>query len=438
MGRAKSAKKPHQEPLYASLARDESGQTKRRQKYVDREREEVIIESGDQYLPPRLTQKILQAVKNQQREVGDGGSSMGNRNPNAPRVRFIGDDRDIVSNSDDDAVSDEDMIPSDDEYDPGYDQLEVDEADQTMVNKFLPDAPGERQTLADIIMAKIEERNGKAAQPTAQPQGPTINAKVTEVYRKVGEVMSRYRAGPVPKAFKIIPSIPHWQEILYLTNPDGWTPHATFQAVRTFIHGGKIKDATKVLEYILLDKVRDDIGQTKKLNYHLYMALKKALFRPEAFFKGILFPLCKSQSCTLREAVIISSVIAKVSIPALHSSSALLKLTQLDYSGPTSLFIRVLLDKKYALPYKVVDGLVFHFLRFKTESEQLPVLWHQSLLTFVQRYKSDLTPDQKEALLDLLKYQNHDGISPEVRRELHHSACRGEMLAEPMMMDIAS
>jgi essential nuclear protein 1 len=69
----------------------------------------------------------------------------------------------------------------------------------------------------------------------------------------------------------------------------------------------------------------------------------------------------------------------------------------MDYTGPNSLFIRVLLDKKYALPYKVVDALVFHFIRLantgmkgvrgitKEEEEKLPVLWHQSLLVFVQR-----------------------------------------------------
>jgi len=54
-------------------------------------------------------------------------------------------------------------------------------------------------------------------------------------------------------------------------------------------------------------------------------------------------------------------------------------------TGPNSVFIRVLLDKKYALPYKVVDALVFHFLRFKRDTRQMPVLWHQSFLVFVQR-----------------------------------------------------
>jgi essential nuclear protein 1 len=33
-------------------------------------------------------------------------------------------------------------------------------------------------------------------------------------------------------------------------------------------------------------------------------------------------------------------------------------------------FIRILLDKKYALPYPVIDALVEHFLKFKVRSER--------------------------------------------------------------------
>jgi essential nuclear protein 1 len=115
------------------------------------------------------------------------------------------------------------------------------------------------------------------------------------------------------------------------------------------------------------------------------MALKKGTYKPSAFFKGILFPLCESGTCTLKEAAIVGSVISRVSIPVLHSSAALLRLADMDYTGPNSLFIRILLDKKYALPYKVIIALVEHFCRFKNDSREMPVLWHQSLLVFVQR-----------------------------------------------------
>jgi essential nuclear protein 1 len=69
--------------------------------------------------------------------------------------------------------------------------------------------------------------------------------------------------------------------------------------------------------------------------------------------QGLLLPLAGSGTCTIREAVILSSVINRCSLPVLHSAAALLRLAQMEYSGVTSYFIRILLDKKYALPLKV-------------------------------------------------------------------------------------
>jgi hypothetical protein len=167
-------------------------------------------------------------------------------------------------------------------------------------------------------------------------------------------------------------------------------------------------------------------------------SLKKATYKAAAFYKGILLPLCSSGTCNLREAVILTSVIKRTSIPVLHSAAAMLRiaggsllpaaaaaaaadrkrvddfcvafecycccltplqfpycslrccdvcwfLAEMPYSGTNSFFLRVLLDKKYALPYRVVDALVDHFMRFKTEERQLPVVWQQTLLCFVQR-----------------------------------------------------
>jgi len=61
--------------------------------------------------------------------------------------------------------------------------------------------------------------------------------------------------------------------------------------------------------------------------------------------------------------VIVGSVVAQNSIPMLHSAAAILKIAEMDYNGANSIFLRILLDKKYALPYRVVDATLFHFLR---------------------------------------------------------------------------
>lgn len=42
------------------------------------------------------------------------------------------------------------------------------------------------------------------------------------------------------------------------------------------------------------------------------------------------------------------------------------------------------------------------------------------------RYAPDLTPDQKDALLDAVRVNPHPQIGPEVRRELIDSVARGE------------
>ena len=42
----------------------------------------------------------------------------------------------------------------------------------------------------------------------------------------------------------------------------------------------------------------------------------------------------------------------------LHASAALLKIAEMEYTGGNSIFIRTILDKKYALPYRVVDACV--------------------------------------------------------------------------------
>jgi len=156
------------------------------------------------------------------------------------------------------------------------------------------------------------------------------------------------------------------------------------------------------------------------------MALKKAAYKPAAFYKGILIPLCEAQDCSLKEAVIVSSVIRKVSIPAIHSSVALMKIAEMPYSGANSIFIRVLINKKYTLPIQVIDALADHFWRFHTETRTLPILWHQSLLSFAERYKQSITSEQKSHIKQLIRQHSHPVITREIRRELFSSKNRGE------------
>jgi hypothetical protein len=100
----------------------------------------------------------------------------------------------------------------------------------------------------------------------------------------------------------------------------------------------------------------------------------------------------------------------------------------MEYNGTVNIFMKVLLTKKYALPYRVIDRLVEYFNSFMEERRNLPVIWHQAVLVFAQRYKEDLTKEQKDALKAVIKVHTHPMIAPEIRRELDNSASRGEVL----------
>lgn len=66
-----------------------------------------------------------------------------------------------------------------------------------------------------------------------------------------------------------------------------------YQGVRIFASNLKENMAQRFYNLVLLPRIRDDIDEYKKLNFHLYQALKKSLFKPGAFMKGILIPLCE-------------------------------------------------------------------------------------------------------------------------------------------------
>ena len=136
----------------------------------------------------------------------------------------------------------------------------------------------------------------------------TLDAKVIAAYKSLGSILKSYKSGKLPKLFKIMPQIANWEEVLFLTKPDQWSPCATAEATKIFCSNLNGKMVQRFYNLVLLQQVRENITTYKKLNYHLYMALKKALFKPAAFFKGFLLPLAEEEP-TSREAIIVGSIL---------------------------------------------------------------------------------------------------------------------------------
>ena len=47
-------------------------------------------------------------------------------------------------------------------------------------------------------------------------------------------LLSRYKSGELPKAFKIILSLQNWEEILFIAGPDKWTQNACYEVAKLF------------------------------------------------------------------------------------------------------------------------------------------------------------------------------------------------------------
>lgn len=375
-------------------------------------------DNEENLLDERASKRIMELSRSQQLEVEAEEDRSRRKNLMKGVVDSDDEDEDLEVEAallDDD---EDDLV----EHDQGYVTISdgvvgLSAEDEALVASMMNPAE-ERRTLADIILEKIEEKEAeRRGEVKEDPNIIDLPPKVVEVYTEIGKILGRYTSGKLPKAFKVIPSLSNWEEVLYLTRPDKWTPQAMFAATRIFASNLNPKMAQRFYNLVLLDSVRADMNSNKKLNYHYYAALKKSVYKPAAFFKGILLPLAKD-NCTLREAAIVASVLQRVSIPSHHSAVAIHKLAQMDYSGASSIFIKTLLDKKYSLPAPVIGSVVRHFAMFIEDNRTLPVLWHQSLLVFVQRYKNEVKDEAREALRLAMKKHFHPKITPEIRREL--------------------
>ena len=65
-------------------------------------------------------------------------------------------------------------------------------------------------------------------------------------------------------------------------------------------------------------------------------------------------------------------------------------------------------------------------MRFWDDKRQLPVVWHQALVTFVERYKFEITAKDKVRLRRLTGRQEHYMLTPDVLAELRYERSRGD------------
>jgi essential nuclear protein 1 len=389
--KARISKGYRHNPLGTQLELDAVVEPKKRRRPPPRPEED---EDEHEVLPEKLSKAILKVAKEQAEAEAENA------------VEGDGEEIEMALEENDDIDVDQDGFV--------FSGTVTAEEERAMA-LFMGSEP-KGKSLADIIMEKIDAKE-RAENEEVVPEG--LSPKVIKVYTDIAVWLKRYKSGKFPKAMKIVPNLINWEEILYLTNPVDWSPNAHHEATKLFASNMDPQRAQRFYNLVLLPAIRDNIGSNGgRLNFHLYQALKKAMYKPQAWLRGILLPLAQ-EACTLKEAVIVSSIIAKISIPTLHSAAAIMKLCQQEpWYGPTSVILSAFINKKYALPRKALDTLVNHFHSFVKDDRELPVVWHQCLLCFAQRYKLELEPTHKNKLKLLLRQHLHKHMGPEIRREL--------------------
>lgn len=196
---------------------------------------------GDGYVDSKSSRKILDIAQ----ELADEAESetraqrpvSSKSNPAFDFGTRLGEDHgedETAQYEDEDQWGDEDEI---------VEEVEIDADDLETFNKFLPSDdlsslkwPGqEAQTsggggtdLAALILDKIAQHEAATPQREIRGGGDPEDAvelpeKVVEVYSKVGMILSRYKSGKLPKPFKILPTIPAWETLVAITQPDQWT-----------------------------------------------------------------------------------------------------------------------------------------------------------------------------------------------------------------------
>lgn len=339
-------------------------------------------------------------------------------------------------NSDDDLLFDDDDEDGEDEQQSGDEEELADDddvdalggmtdADRAALEAIMPARSDKRQTLADVILEKIEARN-RALElgivPTAEENSVEGRASappnVVAAYQRVGGYLAKYRSGKIPKIFKIIPTLKNWEEILYYTNPQAWSYHSVAAATKLFATALNPKLAQRFYSLVLLPRIENALETEAKLNPHLYEALRHSVYKPAAFFKGIILPLAQ-RGCPLKVALVFSSVLRRIPIPTMHSAVAIMKLTTIKpFSGSAGLFLKTLVRKRYALPLPTLAAIVEYFYSFIQDGLEYPILWYQNILSFVQRYKDSLSDDQKAMIRTLVRRKHHHIMTEEIRREL--------------------
>lgn len=149
-----------------------------------------------------LSRKILSAAREQQRELEGSAASTSSNITTIPKLDYENDSE----------SEEEDTL----EPDTFYENIEINEEDERAMEMFMSDNAAPRRTLGDILAERMTEVKSHFTDDGSVKM-QDLDPRVEQMYQGVRDVLRKYRSGKLPKAFKIIPNLRNWEQILYIT-----------------------------------------------------------------------------------------------------------------------------------------------------------------------------------------------------------------------------
>eukprot|EP00736_Rhodelphis_marinus_P003235 Rmarinus@m.2535 len=276
-------------PLHADLSIEESSEAIKFQK---RQKKRAYVEqmkdksNGDErFISGKMSQKILEEAQKQRDEVEEDSKF---------RMDAMNDMRDTESLGSLDDEVDVLEVPNDDLADFSYlDETKITEEDEAALRMFMPSEAQHTRTLADVIMQKLQEvekGNVEVSVQDAVAKSTSMQPEAIQLFRDIGKYLKRYRSGKLPKAFKVIPSLRNWEEVVLMTEPTGWSAQAWYAATNLFASNLNDKMAQRYYNLALLPKVRSDIADNKKTELPLIPGCEEGTLQTRCLVQRFLTP----------------------------------------------------------------------------------------------------------------------------------------------------
>ncbi|KAL5004349.1 hypothetical protein ScPMuIL_017805 [Solemya velum] len=163
---------------------------------LGRTKERKKTKFDDEFVDEKLSRKILEQAREQQEELEDE-HQIKKHKPQQKKTVSLG------KTPDDDESQSDDEFSSDEEV---YETIDVNEDDEKALQAFMSDNPSVRRTLADIIQEKITEKQTEIQtqmSDVASVQIQQLDERVVNMYRTIGQILTKYRSGKLPKPLKL-------------------------------------------------------------------------------------------------------------------------------------------------------------------------------------------------------------------------------------------